>query len=143
MIAIDTNLLIYAHRNKCDESAAARIAIEDACRSDKGWGFSYPCLTEFWCVVTHAECENRSSTPEEADRYIQSLIDEGGATVWLPRAGFGNRFSGIARDLHVTGVRIFDLQIALIAYENGARTIWTHDKNFLRIPGLKVEDPLS
>ena len=143
MIAIDTNLLIYAHRSKCNESPTARIAIEDACRSSKGWGFSFPCLAEFWCVVTHSECENRSSTPGEADRFIQSLVDEGGATIWLPTAGFESRLSGIARDLNVKGARIFDLQIALIAYENGATKIWTHDKNFLKIPGLKVEDPLS
>ena len=109
----------------------------------KAGGFSYPCLSEFWCVVTYPECENRSSTPTEADRFIQSLVDEGGAYIWLPRAGFVKRLSGIARDLKVKGNRIFDLQIALIAHESGATSIWTHDKNFLKIPGLKVEDPLS
>jgi len=48
----------------------------------------------------------------------------------------------MAADLQVAGSRIYDLQIALIAFENGATEIWTHDRNFTRIPGLHVHDPL-
>jgi len=43
----------------------------------------------------------------------------------------------------VQGPRIFDLQIALTAFENGATEIWTHDRNFLSLPGLRVRDPFS
>jgi predicted nucleic acid-binding protein len=47
-----------------------------------------------------------------------------------------------ATSLKVRGKRIFDLQIAVIAYEHGAQEIWTHDRNFVTIPGVKVKDPL-
>lgn len=36
----------------------------------------------------------------------------------------------------------FDLQIALIALENSATHIWTHDRNFVGVPGLKIHDPI-
>jgi len=49
---------------------------------------------------------------------------------------------GDTLNLGIHGARIFDLQIALIALENGATEIWTHDRNFLKIPGLKIHDPL-
>jgi predicted nucleic acid-binding protein len=42
----------------------------------------------------------------------------------------------------IRGPRIFDLQIGMIALENGARELWTHDAGFVAVPGLKVRDPL-
>jgi predicted nucleic acid-binding protein len=38
---------------------------------------------------------------------------------------------------------VYDLQIALIALENGATEIWSHDRAFTSLPGLLVRDPLS
>jgi hypothetical protein len=37
---------------------------------------------------------------------------------------------------------VFDPQIALTAFENGATEIWTHDHGFLGFPGLTILDPL-
>jgi predicted nucleic acid-binding protein len=48
-----------------------------------------------------------------------------------------------AADRNVRGPRIFDLQIALTALDNGAREVWTHDRAFVSIPGLRVHDPLA
>jgi predicted nucleic acid-binding protein len=36
-----------------------------------------------------------------------------------------------------------DLQIALTALEHGAGEIWTHDRHFLAVPGLPINDPLG
>jgi predicted nucleic acid-binding protein len=44
--------------------------------------------------------------------------------------------------LKIAGARVFDLQIALIALENGATEIWSHDRAFAGVPGLQVRDPL-
>jgi hypothetical protein len=44
--------------------------------------------------------------------------------------------------LSVSGGRILGLQIALIDADPGATEIWTHDSNFIRIPGMRVHDPL-
>ncbi len=142
MIAVDTNLLIYAHRAGTAEHPAARKALEKAMMNPKGWGFSVACLAEFWSIVTHPACSGRPSTPQEAARFITVLVKEGGATVWLPDIGFPEHLLRIAADMKVSGPKIFDLQIALMAYENHARAIWTHDAHFQSVPGLRVEDPL-
>jgi len=44
--------------------------------------------------------------------------------------------------LKVTGPRIFNLPIAMIAFENGATELWSLDKDFVTVPGLKRHDPL-
>ena len=142
MIAIDTNLLIYAHREATREHAAAIGALEAAASDARGWGFSLASVAEFWHVVTHPTSAGRPSTPDEARRFITSLVRQGQASVWLPPAGFADRLLDAAARSRVTGARVFDLQLALTALENGATEIWTHDARFVRVPGLTVRDPL-
>jgi hypothetical protein len=60
----------------------------------------------------------------------------------MPGAGFADDIMQRAVNLSVSGARIFDLQIALIAADHGAREIWTHDLNFVRLPGIRIRDPL-
>jgi len=141
MIALDTNLLVYAHRAATAEHGAARQAIERAAASD-GWGFAAPVVAEFWAVVTHPAASGRPSTPEEARRFLAALADAG-AHVWSPGTGFGLRLAQLAADLRVSGNRVFDLQIALCAFEGGARELWTHDASFVTTPGLRLVRPLA
>ena len=39
--------------------------------------------------------------------------------------------------------RVFDLQIGLAAFDNGAHELWTHDRRFIRVPGLRVRNPIA
>lgn len=48
MIAVDTNLLVYAHRSAVPEHARARRAIENAVDDPHGWGISIANVAEFW-----------------------------------------------------------------------------------------------
>ena len=141
MIAIDTNLLVYAHRSRTPEHAKARKAIGGAASDDQGWGMAAASLTEFWAVATHPASAGRPSTPKQAAAFIAALV-KAGAQIWLPGPGFGDRLLQVASDLEVVGPRVFDLQIALTAFEGGATTLWTHDARFIKIPGLRVHDPL-
>ena len=142
MIAVDTNLLVYAHRAGCPEHEAARRAIEDAANDAEGWGIPSPCLFEFWSVVTHPSSVGGSSSPSSARRFIEALIETAGATILPPPPAIVPRCLQIAEQLDVRGPRIFDLQIGLAALDAGVTEIWTHDAGFIGIPGLKIWDPL-
>ena len=142
MIAIDTNLLIYAHRASFPEHLAARRAIQKASNHPRGWGIALPCIAEFWSVVTHPASAGGPSTAPQAHDFLSALVADAGAAVWLPHEGFWERLLRLAAGLAVPGRRVFDPQIALTAFENGASEIWTHDANFVTLPGLLVHDPL-
>ncbi len=45
--------------------------------------------------------------------------------------------------MSVSGPRVFDLQIGLLALEAGVTEMWTHDAGFIALSGLKVDDPLA
>ena len=142
MIAVDTNLLVYAHRAGCPEHEAARLAVEDAANHAKGWGIPSACLFEFWSVVTHPSSIGGGSSPSSARGFIEALIETGGATILPPPPTLVARCLQIAEQLDVRGPRVFDLQIGLVALDAGVTEIWTHDAGFIGLPGLKIWDPL-
>ncbi len=142
MIALDTNLLVYAHRAGTPEHAAAQAAILRAVKHPAGWGIALPCLAEFWAVVTHPSCPGGPSDHDQAKLFMDRLLEDGGGRVWAAGTGFAHLLLQQAVDSRVVGSRIFDLQIGLVAYENGAREIWTNDRQFVPLPGLKVVNPL-
>ena len=141
MIAIDTNLLIYAHRSGTSEHRSARSAIEAACGSAGGFAITLPSIAEFFSVVTHPAVSGRQSSPEDAAAFLAAL-EEAGAVVLGPGPAFSTRLVQTAADLAVKGPRIFDLQIGLCALDGGATELWTHDAHFVKIPGLVIRDPL-
>jgi predicted nucleic acid-binding protein len=142
MIAVDTNLLIYAHRTGTEEHHAARVAIESACGSRGGFAITLPSVTEFFSIVTHPAASGRPSSTEEAANFLRAL-ERGGMTVLGPGPAFAARLLQTAIDLGVSGPRVFDLQIALCALDGGAAELWTHDLHFVKVPGLIVRDPLA
>ena len=143
MIAVDTNLLIYAHRSALPEHEAARDVIRAAAADPRGWGIALPSIAEFWRVVTHPRALGRPSTAAEARDFVQSLVSGGGAELWQPGPRCAARLLELAVDREAHASAIFDLQIALVAFDNGATEIWTHDRDFLALGGMKVVDPLS
>jgi hypothetical protein len=142
MIAVDTNLLIYAHRSGYSHHFAAIKALEKAFQNPTGWGIPLTCTAEFWSIVTHAKMGDRPSNPDEARSFLTNILEDGAGLVLYPGAGLFSRLGQWAEKLQVQGPRIFDLLIALTATDNGAEEIWTHDASFREIPGLRVVDPL-
>lgn len=143
MIALDTNLLVYAHREGAPEHEGARDAILAALDDPRGWGICLPAVSEFWSIVTHPKIPGGPSSAKVVTHFFHYLLTEGRGHIWTPGPGFGQRLMRWASSLKVSGKRIFDLEIAAIAFEHGAREIWTHDRGFISVPGLKVRDPLQ
>jgi len=144
VIALDTNLLVYAHRRDVREHKAAHYLVEQAVvNSSGGYGICWPSIPEFWSVVTAKTAAGGATPPEEAERFIRGLFEGTSVQVWLPSRDLPLALARNATQFAVAGRRIFDLQIALIALENGADEIWTHDGDFIRFPGLRIHDPLT
>src|SRR5437899_11739917 len=115
MIALDTNLLIYAHREGTPEHARARDAIAAALADPRGWGICLPTVAEFWSIVTHPKIPGGPSSAKVVTHFFHYLITEGHGHIWTPVPGFGQRLMQWAASLIVCVRRIFDLHLAVIA----------------------------
>jgi uncharacterized protein len=66
MIAVDTNLLVYAHREDSPWHEAAYKIIEQLSESRAPWAIPWPCLHEFLAIITastHLQSAHAPSPP--------------------------------------------------------------------------------
>src|SRR6185437_1965724 len=142
MIALDTNILVYAHRAHTAQHSAAARALQRASQDPNGWGFALPVLAEFWKVVTSRRSAGGPSSARQAAAFLEALF-RAGAICWLPSAGAGQRLVEAAKRMDAVESAVFDLQIALICRDHGARELWTADVAFPSVSGLRVVNPLA
>ena len=57
MIAVDTNILVYAHRAEMDLHPCAAARLTALAEGDALWALPVFCVTEFLRVVTHPGME--------------------------------------------------------------------------------------
>jgi hypothetical protein len=72
MIAVDTNILVYAHRLDSEWNEKAFSCLVKLAVSPAVWAIPWPCLHEFFAVVTHARIYDPPSTPEQAVAQIEA-----------------------------------------------------------------------
>ena len=140
MIAVDTNILLYADREETPQHRAALRAIRRLAEGHEAWAIPIQCIGEFLRVVSHDRVFQPPTPVEDAFTSIESLLASPAARLLLP----GNRYLQILRDVIArSGVRgnlVFDAQIAAVCLEHGATTLLTEDRDFTRFQGIK---PLS
>jgi toxin-antitoxin system PIN domain toxin len=140
MIAVDTNVLLYADREETPQHRAALRAIRRLAEGNEAWAVPIQCIGEFLRVVSHDRVFQPPTPIDEALASIESLLASPAARLLMP----GNRYLQILRDVIArSGVRgnlVVDAQIAAVCLEHGASTLLTEDRDFTRIQGIK---PLS
>ncbi len=141
MIALDTNILVYARREETVHHAAAIALLTRLAEGDEPWSIPWPCVYEFLRVVTHPRVFAPATDLDTALEGLESLFEspsllllgEGSAhPVQLRRTVRGGRAVGnLAHDAH----------IAALVLEHGVRELWTTDADFSRFPGVRVRNP--
>jgi hypothetical protein len=143
VIAVDTNILVYARREEMPLHEPARVVLEQLAEGDRPWTLPWPCVYEFLRVVTHPRVFNPPSDPEVVLDGLHSLM----RSPSLAMLGEGpSHISTMKRAIlssQSTGNLIHDAHIAALLLEHGVDEFWTHDRDFARFPGLKVRFPLE
>lgn len=142
MIALDTNLLVYAHRPEMPFHAAAQTLVLALANGSQRWGIPWPCVHEFLGVVTNPRIF-REPTPIGVG--LDSVIAlQASDTLELLSEGDGyfDVLGLLARPARIQGAVVHDARIAAICRFHGVRELWSADRDFTRFPQLKVRNPL-
>ena len=143
MIAVDTNILVHAHRRDTSFHTAAAACIRELAESPAPWAICLHGLVEFYGVVTQPRLWKLPSTPQEASEQIAAWRESPSLRVLGDRADVIDRTLELARKGAVRGGMIHDARIAAVCLEHGIRELWTIDRDFSRFDGLRIRNPLQ
>jgi toxin-antitoxin system PIN domain toxin len=142
LIAVDTNLLVYAHRADSAWHERARAAIRKLAEDRSRWAIPWPCVHEFLSVVTHPKIYQPASSLEQAIDQVEAW-SESPSLSWLAEGdGYWHELRQAIVPARVVGPRIHDARIAALCSLHNVRELWTQDRDFSRFPDLRTRNPL-
>jgi uncharacterized protein len=142
MVAVDTNLLVYAHRSDSSWHARADAVLTELAEGTAAWAIPWPCLYEFYAVVTHPKIYQPPSTPAEALRQISDWLESPTLVLLHEGEGFWPALETILTSAAVQGGAVHDARIAALCLHHGVKTLVSADRDFSRFPRLKTDNPL-
>ncbi|MGQ0742753.1 MAG: type II toxin-antitoxin system VapC family toxin [Acidimicrobiales bacterium] len=141
MIALDTNLLVYAHRSDSELHGPAARAVRSLAESPQPWAIPWPCIHEFLAVVTHPRIYDPPSTPTQALDQVAAWIASPSLLLLAEPDGYWAKLRETVQDGRVTGPRVHDARVASLCLAHRIEELWTLDRDFSRF-SLRTRNPI-
>lgn len=141
MIALDSNLLVYAHREEAERNDEAFALVNGLAEGRRPWAIPFPCVHEFLRNVTDPRIYARPTSLEEAFEQIHIWMGAPAARLLSEGSLHLDLLADVALEGRVRGAAIHDARIAAICLEHGVRELWTADRDFSRFPSLRARNP--
>jgi hypothetical protein len=138
MIAVDTNVLVYAHRSESSRHDRARLWLRHLAEGATPWGIPVFCLGEFVRIATHRRVFDPPSTVAQALEAIDSLLESPSVRLLAPSAAHWSLLRAAIVAGVTAGNLVFDAQIAAVCREHGVERLLTEDRDFSRFTFLTV-----
>ncbi len=142
MIAVDTNLLIYAHRKDSPWYEPAFSGLRRLAEAQSPWAIPWPCLHEFLGIVTHPRIYSRPSLLPEAVEQVEEWMRSPSLVLLAESGAYWKLLRDMLEAGSIRGPQVHDARIAALCLHHGVDELWTADRDFGRFPGLKVRNPL-
>jgi uncharacterized protein len=142
LIAIDSNILIYAHRQDSKFHFPAKQALESLISSAGMWAITWPSVHEFIAVSTHPRVYSPPSTLLQAIEQMEIWMSTPNIRLLGETPSYWEELKTLALQSKISGPPIHDARIAAICLQHGVSELWTADRDFSRFPKLKTRNPL-
>ncbi|MFT4199095.1 MAG: PIN domain-containing protein [Pseudoxanthomonas sp.] len=142
MIAVDTNLLVYAHRRDNPFHAIVAPLVQQLAEGKTAWAIPWPCLHEFYGAVTKPRNFSPASTPDQAMTQIEIWLESPGLHLLSETPTHWSTLRELLSNGEIQGAMVHDARIAALCLAHGVRELWSTDRDFSRFPALKLRNPL-
>jgi len=143
MIAVDSNILVYAHREDSPWHASSYECVRSLAEGRAPWAIPWPCLHEFLAVVTHPRIYVPPTPLGLAVDQVEAWLGSPSLVLLAEGAGHWARLSALLSAGQAAGPKVHDARIAAICLEQGVVELWTIDRDFSRFPALRVRNPFK
>lgn len=141
MIAVDTNLLVYAHRKDSEWNEAAFTCLEALATSNALWAIPWPCVHEFLAIVTHPRIYAPPSSLEQAIDQVEAWMESPSLVLLGEEGAYWSHLQSLARSAKLRGPMVHDVRVAALCRLHGVQELWTADRDFSRL-GVRTRNPL-
>jgi toxin-antitoxin system PIN domain toxin len=142
MIGIDSNLLVYAHREDSSWHAAAFDRVVQLAEGRAPWVIPWPCIHEFLAIVTHPRIYSPPTPLEKAIDQVEAWLESPSLVLISESEEYWPELRTILQTGRVCGPQVHDARIAALCQQHGVSELWSADRDFGRFPGLIVRNPL-
>ncbi|HOZ48772.1 MAG TPA: PIN domain-containing protein [Candidatus Hydrogenedentes bacterium] len=142
MIAVDTNVLVYAHRQDAAWHDAAYTCIKQQAEGTTPWAIPWPCIHEFLAVVTHPRIYAPPTPMDKALEQVDAWMESPSVVLLGEADGYWPHLRALVLKGRVSGPMVHDARVAALCIQHGVREIWTADRDFGRFAGIRARNPL-
>jgi toxin-antitoxin system PIN domain toxin len=142
MIAVDTNILVYAHRADSPWHVRSADLLRSLAEGTAPWAIPWQCIHEFLAVVTNGRIYRTPTPIAEAVRQVEYWLESPTLTVLGERGTHWPTLKGLLEAALVNGALVHDARVAALCLQHGATTLWTADRDFSRFRELRAINPL-
>lgn len=142
MIAVDTNILVYSHREDVPWFERAQACMQSLAEGSEPWAIPWPCLYEFLAVVTHPRIFKTPTPLGAAVDQVGAWLESPSLSLLVEGRGFWDYLSVQLAVSGVAGPVVHDARVAALCLAHGVSELWSADRDFGRFPDLRVRNPL-
>jgi uncharacterized protein len=142
VIAVDTNILVYAHREDSPWHVAAKSRVGELAEGPSSWAIPWPCLHEFLAIVTHPRIFKTPTPASVAVEAVGALLEAPRLVLLSETGGYWDVLRRLVEKGLLAGPVVYDARIAALCRIHGVSELWSADRDFSRFPELAVRNPL-
>jgi uncharacterized protein len=143
MIAVDTNVLVYAHREDSVWHDVAFARVKELAERPAPWSIPWPCVHEFLAIVTHPRIYDPPTPLEDAIDQIEAWMESPSIVLLAESHGYWPLLRDAIHTGRISGPMVHDARVAALCRQHGITAMWTADRDFGRFPDLNVRNPLA
>lgn len=140
--SIDVNILLYASDNTSPYFHKAGSFIDSCIKGDSVFYLAWPTLMSYLRIATHPSIFDYPLSPQEAMENIDMLMTLPHVRFLSEEEGFWQVYRDTTGEIPTRGNLVPDAHLAALLRYHGVKTLYSHDRDFLRFAFLNVRDPL-
>lgn len=142
MIAVDSNILVYAHREDSEWHAAAYAKLAELAEGRGAWAIPWPCVHEFLAIVTHPRIYSPPTPLDAAVDQVEAWLESPSLVLLAESDAHWRTLRETLVSGKIAGALVHDARIAALCLQHGVKELWSADRDFGRFPNLAVVNPL-
>jgi uncharacterized protein len=140
---LDTNVLIYASDQSSSFHDRAIGLIQALATGPDLVYLFWPVALGYLRIATHPTIFQKPLSAAEAMANVDDLVSRPHVRTGGEADGFWGTYRDVTGTVRIRGNLVPDAHIVALMRQYGVSTIWSHDRDFLKFPGISVRDPFA